>query len=75
MDLLNQIFIDGKDFTELTDDMDKRIILETVKMLHDYNDELTQFPDGKIYLSKFGSIEISGFPKEVSKLIRNVLLG
>ena len=74
MDLLNQICIDGKGFTELTDDMDKRIILEAARILHDYHDEINQYSEGKINISKFGSIEIAGFPKELTKLIRNLLL-
>jgi hypothetical protein len=75
MNLLNHIYIDGKGFTELADDMDKRIVLETARMLHDYDDEIMQYPEGKIFLSKFGSIEITGFPKELTKIIRNELLG
>lgn len=74
MDILDQICIDGKGYTELTDDMDRRIILEATKILHDYHDEILQYSEGKINISKFGSIEIAGFPKDVAKLIRNLLL-
>jgi hypothetical protein len=73
MDLSNQIYIDGKGYTELTDNLDKRIVLETARMLQDYEDELVQYPEGKIMLSKFGSTEITGFPKELTKIIRNEL--
>jgi hypothetical protein len=68
------IYIDGKGFTELIDDMDKRMILEAARVLQDYEDEIIQYAEGKVLISKFGSIEITGFPKEVAKLIRNVLL-
>jgi hypothetical protein len=74
MHLLNMIYIDGKGFTELIDDMDKRMILEAARVLQDYEDEIIQYAEGKVLISKFGSIEITGFPKEVAKLIRNVLL-
>jgi hypothetical protein len=74
MNLLNQIYIDGKGYTELTDSLDKRIVLEATRMLQDYEDELEQYPEGKIDIIKSGSIEITGFPKELTKLIRNVLL-
>ena len=50
--------------------MDKRIALETARVLHDYYDEITLYPEGKIMVSKFGSIKISGFPKELTKIIR-----
>ncbi|MCU7550447.1 hypothetical protein OCK74_15100 [Chitinophagaceae bacterium LB-8] len=74
MNLLNQIYVDGKGFAELTDDMDKRVVLESARMLQDYEDELEQYPEGRIKISKFGSIEITGFPKELTKVIRSVLL-
>ena len=74
MDLLNQIYIDGRGISELPDDMDKRIIFESARMLQDYKDEIIQYQDGKINISQYGSVEITGFPKELARLIRNVLL-
>lgn len=57
----------------MADEMDKRIALETARVLHDYYDEITLYPEGKIMVSKFGSIKISGFPKELTKIIRSEL--
>jgi hypothetical protein len=74
MNLWDQIYIDGKGFAELADDMDKRIVLESARMLQEYEDEIRQYPEGMINISKFGSIEITGFPKEVTRMIRNILM-
>lgn len=74
MNHINHIYIDNKAYAELTDDIDKRIVLESARMLQDYSEQMEQFPEGKINLSKFGSVEITGFPKELTKIIRNTLL-
>jgi len=71
--LADFIQYDQKQFSQITDENEMKMILDVAAKLQTLEEEILSHPNAGIYIRKSRAIYLDGFPDDLSKRIINLL--